>query len=97
MPWVSAVSASTVNTTAAPLAVRDPDAEDEDEDPLAVIIKRQCSRELHDLGHCRAALLDPLERAPGASVLAAVDGGGHGGASDQEISGEMQCVSFKRN
>ncbi|HEY2370667.1 MAG TPA: hypothetical protein VGH87_29940, partial [Polyangiaceae bacterium] len=30
---------------------RDPDAnDDEDEDPLAVIIKRQCSRELHDLG-----------------------------------------------
>ncbi len=25
-------------------------ADDEDEDPLAVIIKRQCSRELHDLG-----------------------------------------------
>src|SRR5207249_2142745 len=27
-----------------------PGPEDEDEDPLAVIIKRQCSRELHDLG-----------------------------------------------
>ncbi len=25
-------------------------ADDEDEDPLAIIIKRQCSRELHDLG-----------------------------------------------
>jgi flotillin len=33
------------------LVARDPDADaEEDEDPLAVIIKRQCSRELHDLG-----------------------------------------------
>lgn len=37
------------STTGAPAA--DPQAPaDEDEDPLAIIIKRQCSRELHDLG-----------------------------------------------
>ena len=30
---------------------RAPEVEDEDEAPLAIIIKRQCSRELHDLGH----------------------------------------------
>jgi flotillin len=37
--------------TSRALARREEDApDDEDEDPLAVIIKRQCSRELHDLG-----------------------------------------------
>ncbi len=49
----SATSSALVTTLPAPLARRgtgeDAD-EDEDEDPLAVIIKRQCSRELHDLG-----------------------------------------------
>jgi flotillin len=39
---------SSVDGGAAPLAVASPS--DEDEDPLAIIIKRQCSRELHDLG-----------------------------------------------
>lgn len=33
-----------------PEAARPGSVEEEDEDPLAVIIKRQCSRELHDLG-----------------------------------------------
>src|SRR5207247_6790040 len=43
------VPAETAGLPAAarPLAV---EADDEDEDPLAIIIKRQCSRELHDLG-----------------------------------------------
>jgi flotillin len=40
-----------VKATPGSLVVREDDQDvDEDEDPLAVIIKRQCSRELHDLG-----------------------------------------------
>lgn len=43
--------ASLVVATPAPI-VRSPGSniDEEDEDPLAIIIKRQCSRELHDLG-----------------------------------------------
>jgi flotillin len=39
---------SAVDGGSTPLVVASPS--DEDEDPLAIIIKRQCSRELHDLG-----------------------------------------------
>ncbi|HEY4121980.1 MAG TPA: hypothetical protein VGM56_29135 [Byssovorax sp.] len=47
----SAPTAAMELATSRALARREEDApDDEDEDPLAVIIKRQCSRELHDLG-----------------------------------------------
>lgn len=39
-----------VATPIAPASAYGGREEDEDEDPLAIIIKRQCSRELHDLG-----------------------------------------------
>ncbi len=50
------VGAAIIPATPAPLAPRVPGLllpasdEEDDEDPLAIIIKRQCSRELHDLG-----------------------------------------------
>lgn len=48
-PAAGSTSTALVSSASRALA-RATDDDEEDEDPLAVIIKRQCSRELHDLG-----------------------------------------------